>query len=200
MGPPPLDPVDLAVVPGPSAAGSRAGGAPPVCLEARHDLLAGHRYLLTLSPRDVPWLGEQECSVFVRCGFSVWVDDVDYPDIGLTAVLHPPSPRGTAASAALPGLAECRLVVAGSVAARPPASVASPLVRAGGEADLVRQLPLDALPVVQDGWTYLFEVDDDGWPEGSCGELPFSTGAVYFFGEVGDDGVVTRVLPGVVQF
>ena len=53
---------------------------------------------------------------------------------------------------------------------------------------------------MQDGWTYLFEVDDDGWPEGSCGDLPFSTGAVYFFGEVGDDGVVTRVLPGVVQF
>jgi hypothetical protein len=205
VGSPLLDRVVLSALPGPSTSGSRAGGAPPVCLEARDDLVVDHRYLLTLSPTELPWLGEQECSVFVRRGFSVWGEDVDYPRIGLTAVLHEPSPRGSLAAAALPGLSACRLAVADAPTGRSSAGVPdtsghAPLVRAGGVPDLVRQLPLEALPVVQDGWTYLFAVDDDGWPEGCCGDLPFSTGAVYFFGEVGADGVVRRVLPGVVQF
>jgi hypothetical protein len=187
----------LVVVPGPSPVGSRAGGAPPACLEGRADLLAGHRYLLTLSPVDVPWLGDQECSVFVRCGFSVYGDESDWPEIGLCAVLHEPSPRGDAVDAALPSLGEAALVVAAEVDAPRGATA---LVRAGGAPDLVLQQPLDALPVARHGLTYLFEVDDDGWPEGFVEERPLSHGAVYFFGEVGDDGVVQQVVPGVVQF
>ncbi|WP_423923599.1 hypothetical protein ACPEEZ_05500 [Frigoribacterium sp. 2-23] len=193
---PSFAPRAFGIEPGTVRDGSRVGGAAPVVFDG--DYLAGRRYLLTLAAEDVTWPMGLDCSVFLRCGFDVFGADADYPSIGLDVVLHEPSPRGSSTSGRLDDLAEGALV---AVADDRDGPCPRPFIRLGGVPDLVQQQPLDALAVTRDGLVFVFEIDDDGYPDGFVtGGPPFDYGAVYFFARLDDEGSVASIAPGLVQF
>jgi len=91
--------------------GSRVGGRPPACFES-DPIVEAYDYLFTLGAGTAAWLGSREMSVFLRRGFTIADDDLEYPDIGVRAVLHEPSPRGTRTDGRHPGLGSAALVFA----------------------------------------------------------------------------------------
>ena len=87
-----MEPVHLAIAPVDrrGITGRRESAA----VFAGDTLVETHDYLLTLAASAAEWLLGRELSVFVRRGFTIGDDDLEYPDIGVHAVFHEPSGRG----------------------------------------------------------------------------------------------------------
>ncbi|MBB5953633.1 hypothetical protein FHS29_000203 [Saccharothrix tamanrassetensis] len=194
-------PVALDVAPYDTSTGSRAGGAAPACLALEGDLLDRYDYVLTIGAGVAPWSGGRELSVLLRRGFTVGDDDVEYPDIGAKAVLHPPSPRGDGGRGVHPGLGSAALVPVEAD------DEAAAFVRIADVPRLIQNEPTYAAVVEADGYRFLFQVEDDGLPHGDhpageflFGDHPFGYGAIYFYGALDDQGHATLVVPGFLDF
>lgn len=177
--------------------GSRLGGAPPAAIET-HPLLETHQYVLTLAAGCASWAGGREVSVVLRAGFSTEDEDVLYPNMAMRAIVHAPSPRGTRDDLGWPGLRATSLV-------ERPAAVATPLVRVDDEPVLIQGEPAFADAVRADGHRFLFQIDEEGWPEeGELGDIVdeylWGYGSVYFFGRPDADGIVRDVVAGFIDF
>ncbi|MEU4804895.1 hypothetical protein [Actinosynnema sp. NPDC023587] len=181
--------------------GSRVGGRAPECLGGGSDLLDRYDYLLTLGADAAPWSGGREVSVLLRKGFTIADNDVEYPGIGVEAVLHPPSPRGQDVRGVHSGLGSAALVeVRDGVEA-------VVFVRIADTPALIQGDPSYAAAVEADGYRFLFQIDDDGLPHGDhpageflFGDYPFGYGAVYFYGALDEHGHAVTVVPGFLDF
>ncbi|WP_275292801.1 hypothetical protein [Amycolatopsis sp. La24] len=178
------------------ADGGRLGGAPPVAIEA-HPLLATHRYLLTVPA--APWAQGYEVSVVLRNGFDIGDSDVQYPDMAMRALVHPPSPRGERADLGWAGLRSAAL------SEMPDEEDSIALVQFGDEPVLIQDEPSYADAVRADGHQFLFQVNEEGWPtegelEDVIEEYLWGYGSVYFYGTPGSDGVVREVVAGFIDF
>ncbi|RVW07890.1 hypothetical protein EGT67_18255 [Prescottella agglutinans] len=179
--------------------GSRVGGNPPACFDS-DPILDTHDYLLTLGAATAEWLGDREVSVFVRRGFTIGGDDLDYPDIGVRAVLHGPSARGAGTRGRHPGLGSAGLVVADPGAETPP------FVRIGRAPVLIQNEPTYAARVEADGYRFLFQMNEEGWPVTSDPEAEFveeylfGYGSVYFYGKFDETGQAGDIVAGFLDF
>ena len=194
-----MDKVQLGVDPSDSVIGARIGGHPPLVF-AGQPIVQTHEYLLTLAAHTVPWLGARELSVFIRRGFSIGDDDVEYPDIGLRAVLHAPSPRSAESAGSHGGLGSAALIKI------PADDEVMPLVLIAPQPVLIQNEPSYAEPVEADGHGFLFQINDEGWPVGSQSQAEFAEeylfgyGSVYFYGSTDANGLVREVVPGFLDF
>ena len=177
--------------------GGRLGGTPPMALDG-HPLLDTHRYLMTLPAEIAPWTGGAEVSLLLRTGFSVGDDDLEYPNLPVRAIMHAPSPRGNREDATWPGLRAAALE-------NLPDSTSTPaLVRVSDAPELAQRENAYADAVLADGHSFLFQIDEDGWPvDGDLGnvieEYLWGYGVAYFFGTPGADGVVCDIVAGFID-
>lgn len=176
--------------------GGRVGGAPPAAIES-HQLMRTHRYVLTLPVGCTSWNDGVEVSVLLRDGFDIGDDDLEYPDMAMRALVHPPSARGNRSDLGWPGLRSVGL-------SELPNGGETPLVRIDDEPVLIQNEPSYADAVRADGHHFLFQVDEDGWPiegelEDAVDEYLWGYGSVYFYGTPGPDGVVRDVVAGFID-
>ncbi|WP_406638181.1 hypothetical protein [Amycolatopsis sp. WGS_07] len=176
--------------------GGRLGGAPPVVIET-HSLLSTHRYLLTVPAAS--WTPGCEVSVLLRAGFDIGDSDLEYPDMAMRALVHPPSPRGECTTLGWPGLRSAALVQ------MPGTEDEVALVRIADEPELIQDEPSYSDAVRADGHQFLFQVNEEGWPvEGELAdvidEYLWGYGSVYFYGTPGPDGIVREVVAGFIDF
>ncbi|MBT0567475.1 hypothetical protein [Williamsia sp. CHRR-6] len=183
------------------SAGSRLGGAPPKWFDG-NDVLDSHHYLLTLESGLTEWQCGREASVFVRRDFEFGASDaaLEYPDIPIRTVLHPPSPRSSRSRGRHPGLASMALTV------RDREDAQAPFLRVGEPRVLIQNEPSYASAVEADGHRFLFQLDEDGWPvpPSPAGEVVdqylFGYGSVYFYGSPGPRGCIDDVVVGFFDF
>lgn len=178
--------------------GARLGGAPPSGIET-HPLLETHRYLLTLAAGCASWTGSREVSVVLRDGFSIEDEDLVYPDMAMRAIVHDPSPRGVRDDLGWPGLR------ATALSQRPHPGSTPALVRIDDVPVLIQGEPAFADAVRADGHRFLFQIDEEGWPEDGeledlIAEYLWGYGSVYFYGTPGVDGIVRDVVAGFIDF
>lgn len=134
----------------------------------------------------------------LRNGFDIGDSDLQYPDMAMRALVHPPSPRGERADLGWPGLR--------SAALSETADDDEPaLVQFGDEPVLIQNEPSYADAVRADGHQFLFQVNEEGWPvagalEDVIEEYLWGYGPVYFYGIPGDDGIVREVVAGFIDF
>ncbi|RDI18553.1 hypothetical protein DEU38_120122 [Rhodococcus sp. AG1013] len=194
-----MEPVHLAIAPVDRREGSRVGGNPPRCF-AGDTLVETHDYLLTLAASAAEWLLGRELSVFVRRGFTIGDDDLEYPDIGVHAVLHEPSGRGDGIVGRHPGLGSAALISA------PVDAEEAPFVRIARDPVLIQNEPSYAHAVEADGYQFLFQVNEEGWPVSDAPdpefveEYLFGYGSVYFYGRLDSKGAAQIVVPGFLDF
>lgn len=180
-------------------AGSRVGGNPPVCF-ASDPIIESYDYLLTLGRDAATWLDGQEVSVFIRRDFTIADDDLEYPGIGVRAVLHEPSPRGTGNAGRHPGLGSAALVLV------IPGAEAASLVRIGSTPELIQNEPTYAARVEADGFRFLFQINEEGWPvDGDSGtefieEYLFGFGSLYLYGKLDETGRAGEIVAGFLDF
>jgi len=195
----PVDRVHLGVGSSDSEVGARIGGRPPQVFAAQ-PIFQTHDYLLTLGAHTAPWLGERELSVFIRRGFTIGDDDLEYPNIGVRAVLHPPSSRSAESSGAHEGLGSAALIRI------PPDDDVVPLVRIAPQPVLIQNEPSYATAVEADGHRFLFQINEEGWPVVDeshpefVEEYLFGYGSVYFYGSTDATGLAREVVPGFLDF
>lgn len=180
------------------AAGGRVGGPPPVALE-EHPILDTHRYLMTLPADIARWTGGAEVSLFLRAGFSIGDDDLKYPNLSVHAIMHAPSPRGRREDATWPGLR------AAALEDLPGSADTAALVRVDDAPVLMQQESSYADAVRADGHSFLFQVDEVGWPvDGELGNLIeeylWGYGTAYFYGTPDAHGVVRDIVAGFIDF
>lgn len=179
--------------------GSRIGGNPPACFDS-DQILDTHDYLLTLGAATAEWLGDREVSVFIRRGFAIGDDDLEYPDIGVRAVLHGPSARGAGTRGLHHGLGSAALVVA------EPGAETPPFVRIGPAPILIQNEPTYAAGVEADGYRFLFQMNEEGWPVTEDPEAEFveeylfGYGSVYFYGKFDETGQAGEIVAGFLDF
>ncbi|WP_166347405.1 hypothetical protein [Phytoactinopolyspora limicola] len=178
--------------------GARLGGAAPAVIE-HHPLLLTHRYVLTLPADVAPWTGGSEVSVFLRDGFDIGDEDLEYPNMAMRALVHEPSPRGAHTQLGWPGLR--------SAALAPLAGGSAPgLVRISDEPALIQGDPSYADAVLADGHQFLFQIDEEGWPgdgplEDVVDEYLWGYGSVYFYGTPDPSaGIVRQIVAGFIDF
>ncbi|WP_259118133.1 hypothetical protein [Rhodococcus erythropolis] len=195
----PVDRVHLGVGSSDSEVGSRIGGRPPQVF-AGQPILQTHEYLLTLEAHTAPWLGARELSVFIRRGFSIGDDDLEYPDIGVRAVLHPPSSRSAESAGTHEGLGSAALINL------PADDEVMPLVLIAPQPVLIQNEPSYADAVEADGHRFLFQINEEGWPVVAesqpefVEEYLFGYGSVYFYGSADAAGLADEVVPGFLDF
>ncbi|WP_092804795.1 hypothetical protein [Rhodococcus globerulus] len=195
----PVDRVHLGVGSSDSEVGSRIGGRPPQVF-AGQPILQTHEYLLTLEAHTAPWLSARELSVFIRRGFSIGDDDLEYPDIGVRAVLHPPSSRSPESAGSHEGLGSTALINL------PADAEVMPLVLIAPQPVLIQNEPSYADAVEADGHGFLFQVNEEGWPVVAesqpefVEEYLFGYGSVYFYGNCDETGLVRDVVAGFLDF
>ncbi|MFE5874112.1 hypothetical protein ACFQ6H_02580 [Rhodococcus sp. NPDC056506] len=195
----PVDTVHLGVDSSDSAIGARIGGHPPQVF-AGQPILQTHEYLLTLAAHTATWLGERELSVFIRRGFSIGDDDLEYPDIGVRAILHAPSSRSAESAGIHRGLGSAALIKT------PADEEVMSLVLIAPQPVLIQNEPSYAEAVEADGHRFLFQINDEGWPVGSQSQAEFAEeylfgyGSVYFYGSTDANGLVREVVPGFLDF
>lgn len=194
-----MDRVHLGVGSGDSESGDRIGGRPPQFFAGRQ-ILQTHEYLLTLAAHTATWLGGRELSVFIRRGFSIGDDDLEYPDIGVRAVLHRPSSRSAASAGRHSGLGSAALIQI------PTDDEVMPLVLIAPQPVLIQNEPSYADAVEADGHRFLFQINEEGWPVGAepqsefVEEYLFGYGSVYFYGSADATGLADEVVPGFLDF
>ncbi|MFF1529163.1 hypothetical protein [Cellulomonas sp. NPDC058312] len=176
----------------------RLGGPPPAVLES-HPLLATHRYVLTLPAGCAPWATDVEVSVLLRAGFDIGDDDLEYPAMAMRALVHAPAPRGSRSDLGWPGLRATALTALPDDDDRPG------LVRVADQPALIQGRPEYAAAVLADGHRFLFQVDEEGWPQDGAladvvDEYLWGFGSVYFYGTPGPDGVPPEVVAGFIDF
>ncbi|PSR42869.1 hypothetical protein C7T36_12230 [Rhodococcus sp. AD45-ID] len=182
-----------------SEVGARIGGHPPQVFDGQ-PILQTHEYLLTLAAHTAPWLGDRELSVFVRRGFSIGDDDLEYPGIGVRAVLHPPSARSAASAGRHSGLGSAALIQV------PADDEVMPLVLIAPQPVLIQNEPSYADAVEADGHRFLFQINEEGWPVVAepqsefVEEYLFGYGSVYFYGSADATGLANEVVPGFLDF
>lgn len=178
---------------------SWVGGAMPECLLAPEweGAFRRHGHLLTLADHlpDLP--GGGVLSILLREGFAVYEPDTDYPDIRVACVVHPPSPPDRR------GVGRLASIRTGHLVEIPPA--AGPevpyFVKAGGAPDLIQDAPRAARRLADDGFAFLLQVDDNGYPDGFVtGDYPFGFGALYVYGRPDGRGGMAEVVAGFTQF
>ncbi|MBX9149628.1 hypothetical protein ACWGK5_01270 [Rhodococcus qingshengii] len=195
----PVDRVHLGVGSSDSKSGARIGGRPPQVF-AGQAILHSHEYLLTLEAHTAPWLGARELSVFIRRGFSIGDDDLEYPDIGVRAVLHPSSSRSAESAGSHAGLGSAALIRI------PSDDEVMPLVLIAPQPVLIQNEPSYAESVEADGHSFLFQINEEGWPVVAeshpdfVEEYLFGYGSVYFYGSSDATGLVREVVPGFLDF
>ena len=194
-----MDRVHLGVGSSDSKSGARIGGRPPQVF-AGQAILQTHEYLLTLEAHTTPWLGARELSVFIRRGFSIGDDDLEYPDIGFRAVLHPPSSRSAESAGTHEGLGSAALVNL------PADDEVMPLVLIAPQPVLIQNEPSYADAVEADGHRFLFQINEEGWPVVAepqpefVEEYLFGYGSVYFYGSADAAGLADEIVPGFLDF
>lgn len=194
-----MDRVHLGVGSIDSEVGARIGGRPPQVF-AGQPILQTHEYLLTLGTPTAPWLGARELSVFIRRGFTIGDDDLEYPDIGLRAVPHPPSSRSAESAGGHKGLGSAELINL------PAEGEVMPLVLIAQQPVLIQNEPSYADAVEADGQRFLFQINEEGWPVVAepqpefVEEYLFGYGSVYFYGSADATGLVREVVPGFLDF
>ncbi|MGG7100144.1 hypothetical protein [Rhodococcus sp. 24CO] len=194
-----VDTLRLGVDSSDSEVGARIGGRPPQVF-AGQSILQTHEYLLTLAAHTAPWLGARELSVFIRRGFSIGDDDLDYPDIGVRAVLHPPSQRSGESAGSHEGLGSAALIKI------PAVDEVMPLVLIAPQPVLIQHQPSYADAVEADGHHFLFQINEEGWPVVAepqpefIEEYLFGYGSVYLYGSCDETGLVRDVVPGFLDF
>lgn len=176
--------------------GGRVGGAPPEMIES-HPLLSTHRYVLTLPADCASWTGGCEVSVLLRDGFEIGDHDIEYPDMAMRAIVHGASPRGIRTELGWPGLSPATLVEC--------SDETIPLVRVDAVPALIQGDPSYSDAVRADGHDFLFQVDEEGWPEEGdlvavIEDYLWGYGSVYFYGTPGPDQVVRDVVAGFIDF
>lgn len=191
-------PVLLTVDPGAPIAGSWVGGAMPECLLSpqRSGAFDRHLDLLTLSAHLPAMAAGPALTILLREGFAVYQPDTEYPDIGVACVVHevsPPDPAGTGRTLGMD---------TGALVAIPAGDPDVPyLVKVGGTPDLIQDPPPAARRLAGDGFRFLLQVDDNGFPDGFVtGDYPFGFGALYVFARAGDGGGIADVVAGFTQF
>ncbi len=179
--------------------GSRVGGNPPACFES-DPIVESYDYLLTLDTTVAAWLGDRQASVFLRRGFTIADADLEYPDIGVRVVLHEPSSRSGGSSGRHPGLGRAAMVFADPDVETPP------FVRIGPTPVLIQNEPSYAARVEADGYRFLFQIDEEGWPvrddpdDEFVEEYLFGYGSVYFYGMFDEDGRAIDIVAGFLDF
>ena len=147
-----------------------------------------------------PWLGVRELSIFIRRGFSIGDDDLEYPDIGVRAVLHLPSSRSAESAGSHAGLGSAALIRI------PSDDEVMPLVLIAPQPVLIQNEPSYADAVEADGHSFLFQINEEGWPVVAeshpdfVEEYLFGYGSVYFYGSSDATGLVREVVPGFLDF
>ncbi|MDV8065322.1 hypothetical protein R4P64_02270 [Rhodococcus sp. IEGM 1366] len=191
-----------------SDGGSRIGGRPPQVFGGQ-TILQTHEYLLTLGAHTAPWLGARELSVFVRRGFSIGDDDLEYPGIGVRAVLHPPSSRSAESAGSHEGLGSAALINLPADDEVTPLVLIAPqpvLIQNEPQPVLIQNEPSYANAVEADGHRFLFQINEEGWPVVAepqsefVEEYLFGYGSVYFYGSADATGLADEVVPGFLDF
>ncbi|MDH6283726.1 hypothetical protein [Prescottella agglutinans] len=154
-----METVHLDIASSDTNTGPRVGGRPPACFDS-DPIVEEYDYLFTLGAGTAGRLGNREVSVFLRRGFTIADDDLEYPDIGVRVVLHEPSVRGSGTAGRHPGLGSAAMVFA------EPDAEALAFVRIGPSPVLLQNEPSYAARVEADGYRFLFQMNEEGWPDG----------------------------------
>lgn len=173
---------------------SRVGGGLPAVLLSEPALGRGRRFFLTLSHVDFPALGERDLSVLFDGDFSPFGESTVYPDIGIRCLLHPPCQMTSGTEGIIPELSRGSLFEQGDVKD-------SWFIKYGGAPELVQEEDYHQRALLDAGFEFLFQVDEDGYPDGFLsGRYPLCYGALYVFAKFDRTGRVIDVTAGFTQF
>ncbi|WP_422507807.1 hypothetical protein [Stenotrophomonas sp. GZD-301] len=184
------------LVPG-GTGSSRVGGCSPDALVTSGQARPGSRFFVCLAASDFPALAGQDVSIVIDDGFLPSGENTRYPDIGVQCYLHAPSAESADDSTSLGSIARGSLV---------PASGGGDIdaawfVKLGGAPRLIQEEDYYARALVRDGYEFLFQVDENGFPDGFVlGDYPLGYGALYVYGTRGNGGEVVEVEAGFTQF
>ena len=174
---------------------SRVGGNAPAIMRERTGYLETHRYLLTISGEDFDFLGGNDLSVFLKNDFVPYGDETSYPNVGIDCVIHSPSAASVDSLGRLKIIGEGRLMRMSD-----PQTHDGYFLKVGGTPELVQNEPSYERALLEDGYSFVFQVDENGFPDVFLnGNYPFGYGALYVYGKF-RDGRLSEVVPGFTQF
>jgi hypothetical protein len=193
------DTVHLVIADGPGPERSRIGGNPPRFFETHEGstYLGKRKYLLTISDECAELFGGQDLSIFLHSDFTPYGDAGSYPNMRVDCILHPPSPPSAHSVGRMEGLNEGRLV-------KPPQPFSEKdtayLVKIGGKPTWVQEEPYYEEQLLADGFSFLMQVDEIGYPTGFIQEFLFGFGALYIYAKWNAEGQISQIVPGYIQF
>lgn len=192
-------PVYLVIGEGSGPERSRLGGNPPSYFESYEDstYLSRRKYLLTISDECSELFGGRDLSLFLHSDFSPYGEAARYPNMRVDCILHPSSPASAHGTGRMEGLDEARLV-------RPPQPFSEEdepyLIKIGGKPTWVQEEPYYEEQLLADGFSFLMQVDENGFPTGFIQEFLFGYGALYIYAKWNSKGELSRIVPGYIQF
>jgi hypothetical protein len=176
--------------------GSRVGGRAPD-LEYKDGYLDSHSFLLTLSHKEIYTIDELSVSIFIRNGYRVTDKDTRFPDIGIDCVMHPPVAKRSDDLGRMSVLNESVLSEGVEKAIDPDFY----FIKIGGNPNLIQKERYYENEVIEAGYSFLFEVNEEGYPADALnGDYPFNYGALYVYGKFNDEGRVIGVVAGFTQY
>ncbi len=176
--------------------GSRVGGNPPNIEFLDDNFLSEYFYFLTISGNDVNISNGNDLSIFIGNDFAVYNEKTNYPEIKIKCFIHSPAEISKKYLGKNDTIKSANLIKKSPITAGD-----SYLVKWGGDPDLIQKEPSYSETLIIDGYRFLFQVDDNGFPDGFLSEdYLFGYGALYIYGKINDDGAVIEAVPGFTQF
>lgn len=178
------------------------GGNAPVFFDDREDLIHGEnqKYVFYLSLVH-PFQPESMISIFIPEDYEEYVENNIYPRCAIKVIEHPKSPESIKNSFTHPGL--IKHAISDGTLWEDERSMDRPfLIKVGGNPRLIQSEDHYFAKLKEDSFSFLFQVDEDGYPETLLqedGSYPFGFGALYVFANISPAGIQNAVA-GFWQF
>ena len=173
------------------------GGTAPMFFDTpqNSNRLAHYTFYLTfqnpLDPRE-------SISVFLPKDDDSYAEDDCYPHLPIKVLAHPTTAAGALQELSSPSLNKCYIEKAQVSTSK---EIATPyLIKLGGFPILIQDKERYYRALEQDGFTFMFQVDENGYPEELVnGNYPFNFGCFYAYALFQSDGF-SELTAGFWQF
>ncbi len=172
------------------------GGNAPVFFDDAQHLIHEHDgrlsyfFYLTLVH---PFKPDQMIYIFVPADYDDYLEHNIYPDCSIKVIEHPISIESTEPTFTNPNLIKHDIEPGEVTSDNDNKSMESPfLIKVGGTPKLIQQEDYYMTDLQQEGFSFFFQVDEEGYPEtviAEDGSYLFGFGALYIYAKIENDEI-----------